>query len=170
MTFHLFVSGCAWIVKCMQSTWISVVEPEPPGAATFRVEPEPIFYLTGSRAGAGAAFFKASMAPAASFWQEKKESLVLLPFLSGAVARVDPIWSEPESAPGPRTSGAGATKKNWRLCNTDLKCVNYCKTKTKYSVCITAYKKITFFKTPFVIYNSTIIISVLWELFKAYFL
>ena len=23
----------------------------------------------------------------------------------------DPIWSEPESAPGPRTSGAGAAKK-----------------------------------------------------------
>ena len=40
------------------------------GAATFSVEPEPIFYL------AGAAFFKA--APAASFWQEKKESLVLV--------------------------------------------------------------------------------------------
>ena len=33
-------------------------------------EPEPIFYL------AGAAFFKA--VPAASFWQAKKESLVLL--------------------------------------------------------------------------------------------
>ena len=29
-------------------------------------------------------------------------------FLSGAGA--DPIWSEPESAPGPRTSGAGAAK------------------------------------------------------------
>ena len=42
------------------------------GAATFRVEPEPIFLL----AGAGAAFLKA--APAASFWQAKKESLVLL--------------------------------------------------------------------------------------------
>ena len=28
------------------------------------------------------------------------------PFLPGAGA--DPIWSEPESAPGPRTSGAGA--------------------------------------------------------------
>ena len=33
-------------------------------------------------------------------------------FLPGAGA--DPIWSEPESAPGPRTSGvgAGAAKKN----------------------------------------------------------
>ena len=49
---------------------IRVSEPEPPGAASFRVEPEPIFYL------AGAAFFKA--VPAASFWQAKKESLVLL--------------------------------------------------------------------------------------------
>ena len=27
-------------------------------------------------------------------------------FLSGARARADPIWSEPESAPGPRTAGA----------------------------------------------------------------
>ena len=26
----------------------SVAEPEPPGAATFRVEPEPIFYLAGA--------------------------------------------------------------------------------------------------------------------------
>ena len=43
------------------------------GAATLRVEPEPIFYL----AGAGAAFFKAPP-PAATFWQAKKESLVLL--------------------------------------------------------------------------------------------
>ena len=34
------------------------------------------------------------------------------PNLVGAGA--DPIWSEPESAPGPWTSGAGATKK-WRL-------------------------------------------------------
>ena len=40
------------------------------GAATSRVEPEPIFLL------AGAAFFKA--APAASFWQAKKESLVVV--------------------------------------------------------------------------------------------
>ena len=32
------------------------------------------------------------------------------PFLPGAGA--DPIWSEPESAPGPRTSGAGAAKKS----------------------------------------------------------
>ena len=36
----------------------------------FRVEPEPIFLL------AGAAFFKA--APAASFWQAEKESLVFV--------------------------------------------------------------------------------------------
>ena len=27
-------------------------------------------------------------------------------------AGADPIWSEPESAPGPPTSGAGAAKKN----------------------------------------------------------
>ena len=40
------------------------------GAATFRVEPEPIFLK------AGADFFKA--APATSFWQAKKESLVVL--------------------------------------------------------------------------------------------
>ena len=26
--------------------------------------------------------------------------------------RADPIWLEPESAPGPRTSGAGAAKKS----------------------------------------------------------
>ena len=32
------------------------------------------------------------------------------PFLPGAGA--DPIWSEPESAPGPRTSGAGAAQKS----------------------------------------------------------
>ena len=32
------------------------------------------------------------------------------PFLPGAGA--DPIWSEPESAPGPRTSGAGAARKS----------------------------------------------------------
>ena len=31
-------------------------------------------------------------------------------FLPGAGA--DPIWSEPESAPGPRTSGAEAAQKN----------------------------------------------------------
>ena len=30
-------------------------------------------------------------------------------FLPGAGA--DPIWSEPEAAPGPRTSGAGAAQK-----------------------------------------------------------
>ena len=42
------------------------------GAATFRVELEPIFLL----AGAGAAFLKA--APDASFWQAKKESLVVV--------------------------------------------------------------------------------------------
>ena len=36
----------------------------------FRVEPEPIFFL------AGAAFFKAALA--ASFWQAKKESLVVI--------------------------------------------------------------------------------------------
>ena len=33
-------------------------------------------------------------------------------FLPGAGAGADPIWSEPESAPGPRTSGAGAAKKS----------------------------------------------------------
>ena len=49
---------------------ISVVEPELPGAATLRVELERIFLL------AGATFFKA--APAASFWQAKKESLVVV--------------------------------------------------------------------------------------------
>ena len=31
---------------------------------------------------------------------------------AGAGARADQIWSEPESAPGPRTSGAGATQKS----------------------------------------------------------
>ena len=31
-------------------------------------------------------------------------------FLPGAIA--EPIWSEPESAPGPRTSGAGAAQKS----------------------------------------------------------
>ena len=44
--------------------------PEPPGAATCKVEPEPNFLL------AGAAFFK--VAPASSFWQAKKESLVVV--------------------------------------------------------------------------------------------
>ena len=33
-------------------------------------------------------------------------------------AGADPIWSEPESAPGPRTSGARAAPKKWRLRNT----------------------------------------------------
>ena len=57
---------------------ISVAEPETgagaAGAATFRAspEPEPIFLLVG----AGAALFKA--APAASFRQAKKKSLVLV--------------------------------------------------------------------------------------------
>ena len=45
----------------------SVAESEPPGSALFRVEPEP---------RTGAAFFKAALA--ASFWQAKKKSLVLL--------------------------------------------------------------------------------------------
>ena len=31
-------------------------------------------------------------------------------FLTGAGA--DPIWSEPESAPGPQNSGAGAAQKS----------------------------------------------------------
>ena len=50
---------------------ISVAEPEPPGAATFRAasEPEPIFFW--SEPGAGAACFKA--APAASLRQAKKQ-------------------------------------------------------------------------------------------------
>ena len=115
--------------------------------------------------GAGAAWSRSH------FFVGRSRCSVYGPRAGAAWGRLEPTqFNEPESSPGPRTSGAGATKKNWRLCNTDLKCVNYCKTKTKYSVCITAYKKITFFKTPFVIYNSTIIISVLWELFKAYFL
>ena len=58
----------------------SVAEPEPPGAATFRAAPEPrLFFFGRSREqepGAGAAFFKA--APAASFTQAKKKSLVLV--------------------------------------------------------------------------------------------
>ena len=41
----------------------SVSEPEPPGFATIRVEPEPMFLLAGARAGA--AFSK--VAPDASF-------------------------------------------------------------------------------------------------------
>ena len=53
---------------------ISVVEPESPGAATFRAapEPEPIFFLSEP----GAAFFKA--APAATCRQAKKKSLLLV--------------------------------------------------------------------------------------------
>ena len=47
----------------------SIAEPKPPGATTFRVEAEPIFLL------AGAAFFNPALA--ASFWQAKKESLVV---------------------------------------------------------------------------------------------
>ena len=34
------------------------------------------------------------------------------PFFTGAGA--DPIWPEPESAPGPRTSGAGAAQNSGR--------------------------------------------------------
>ena len=51
---------------------ISVAEPEPTGAATFRVEPEP---------RAVAAFFNA--APAAYFWQAKKESLNVVTIYNG---------------------------------------------------------------------------------------
>ena len=51
---------------------ISVAEPEPTGAATFRVEPEP---------RAVAAFFIA--APAAYFWQAKKESLNVVTIYNG---------------------------------------------------------------------------------------
>ena len=40
-----------WIVNIYTGVTRSVSEPAPPGAATFRVEPEPIFLL------AGAAFF-----------------------------------------------------------------------------------------------------------------
>ena len=39
-------------------------------------------------------------------------------------AGADPIWSEPDLAPGPWTSGAGATKKSGgsaTLLSTDLK-------------------------------------------------
>ena len=61
----------------------SVAEPEPPAAATFRAAPEPPLlgwlrsrFLFWSKPGAGAAFFKA--APAASFRQAKKKSLVLV--------------------------------------------------------------------------------------------
>ena len=52
----------------------SVVKPEPPGVATFRVEPEPIFLLAGAESRTR--LFKA--APAASFWQasERKDDLV----------------------------------------------------------------------------------------------
>ena len=55
------------VYKFFLSKKSSVAEPEPPGAATFRVGPEP---------RAGAAFFKA--APAASFWQAKKKCLVVV--------------------------------------------------------------------------------------------
>ena len=64
------VTICTFKFLIILHTCITSSVAEPRGAATFSVEPEPIFYL------AGAAFFKA--APAASFWQEKKESLVLL--------------------------------------------------------------------------------------------
>ena len=49
--------------KCF-TVQTSVAEPEPPGAATFRTAPEPIFFLVG----AGAPFFTA-----ASFRQAKKQ-------------------------------------------------------------------------------------------------
>ena len=52
------------------------MEPGPPGAATLRVEPEPIFLLAGAESRSRDRLFKA--APGASFWQAKKESLVLL--------------------------------------------------------------------------------------------
>ena len=45
-----------------------VAEPEPPRAATFRKEPEPIFWF----AGAEAAFFKAAPAPNAYFLANKR--------------------------------------------------------------------------------------------------
>ena len=54
---------------------ISVVEPEPPGAATFRVEPEPIFISPELRAGA--AFFQGLWLRLHLFGEKKKESLVL---------------------------------------------------------------------------------------------
>ena len=46
-----------WIVNIYTGVTSSVSEPEPPGAATFRVEPEPIFLLAGAGAAAPAAFF-----------------------------------------------------------------------------------------------------------------
>ena len=57
---------------------VSVVEPEPPGAATFRVEPEPELIFCWPEPRARAAFFTAALALAASFWQAKKERLVVV--------------------------------------------------------------------------------------------
>ena len=56
------------------------MDPEPPGAATFRAspEPEPIFFGSEPGAGAGALILKAAPAPAAYFRQAKKKSIVLV--------------------------------------------------------------------------------------------
>ena len=53
-------------VNFVRDSLYSIAETEPPGAATFRVELEPIFLLAGAAA------------PAAFFWQAKKESLVIV--------------------------------------------------------------------------------------------
>ena len=52
---------------------ISVVEPEPPGAATFRVEPEPIFISPELRAGA--AFFRGSGSGCIFLARKKRKAL-----------------------------------------------------------------------------------------------
>ena len=53
----------------------SVAEPKPPGSATYRAAPEPIFLLVGA-GSRSRIFFKA--APAASFRQAKNKSIVLV--------------------------------------------------------------------------------------------
>ena len=75
---------------------ISVAVPELPGAATFRAapEPEPIFCWAEPGVGAGAAFFKADLAPAASFRQAKKKSLVKVSNMTLKSSLEGFIWSK----------------------------------------------------------------------------
>ena len=60
-------------------------EPEPPGAATFRVVPEPIFLLAGVESRSR--LFEGAPAPATSIWQAKKESLVIQKRLNNSLLR-----------------------------------------------------------------------------------
>ena len=66
-----------YLAEISNTALSSVVEPEPPGAATFRAAPEPnLIFLVGAESRS--CLFKAVRAPAGSFRQAKNKSLVLV--------------------------------------------------------------------------------------------